>query len=231
MSATLTCTSDVSANQIEWLDNERRVVARVTSMDRLDLTFNPVNDSIHNSVYTCRVTRGDDIFEDSVTITVAGTVNNINACDEYQSFIHITIIFLPVPPNTIVVTITTSDSATVGQEYTLECNVSTVITGLTNVPTVTWLHPNGSLVTSDGGITISPSTPSSSSTLTFTPLTISHAGQYTCEGSIESPALDSPLTVRETQNVTLQCNIFAYEIYSVHFILKDVDLSSVTVVS
>ena len=48
MSATLTCTSDVSANQIEWLDSERRVVSRVTSMDQLDLTFNPVNDSIHD---------------------------------------------------------------------------------------------------------------------------------------------------------------------------------------
>ena len=72
MSATLTCTSEVSANQIEWLDSDRRVVARVTSMDQLDLTFNPVNDSIHNSVYTCRVTRGEAMNEDSVTIDVTG---------------------------------------------------------------------------------------------------------------------------------------------------------------
>ena len=121
---------------------------------------------------------------------------------------------------------TTTGSVTAGQKYTLECNVS-IITGLTDTPTVTWLHPNGT--ESGDSFTISPDTPPSSSTLTFTPLTISHAGQYTCEGSIESPALDSPLTVRETQNVTVQCNIFAYEIYSVHFILKDVDLSSVTV--
>ena len=72
MSATLTCTSDVSANQIEWLDSERRVVARVTSMDQLDLIFNPVNDSIHNSVYTCRVTRGEEIAEQNITIDVTG---------------------------------------------------------------------------------------------------------------------------------------------------------------
>ena len=72
MSATLMCTSDVSADQIEWLDSERRVVARVTSMDRLDLTFNPVNDSIHNSVYTCRVTKGEARNEESVTIDVTG---------------------------------------------------------------------------------------------------------------------------------------------------------------
>ena len=72
MSATLTCTSEVSTNQIEWLDNERRVLARVTSMNRLDLTFNPVNDSIHNSVYTCRVTKGEAMNEDSITIDVTG---------------------------------------------------------------------------------------------------------------------------------------------------------------
>ena len=82
MLATLTCTSDISADRIEWLDqsdldSERRAVARVTSMDRLDLTFNPVNDSIHNSVYTCRVTRGDKMFEENITITVSGI-----ACDE-----------------------------------------------------------------------------------------------------------------------------------------------------
>ena len=72
MSATLMCTSDVSANQIEWLDSERRVVARVTSMDQLDLAFNSVNDSIHNPVYTCRVTTGDAMNEDSITVNVTG---------------------------------------------------------------------------------------------------------------------------------------------------------------
>ena len=68
----ISCVSDAPPTMIEWLDSERRVVARVTSMDQLDLTFNLVNISIHNSVYTCRVTRGDDIVEESVTINVAG---------------------------------------------------------------------------------------------------------------------------------------------------------------
>ena len=73
MSATLTCTIDVSVNQIEWLDSERRVVA-ITSMDQLDLTFSPVNDSIHNSIYICRVTRREAIDEDSITINVIGII-------------------------------------------------------------------------------------------------------------------------------------------------------------
>ena len=70
--ASITCVSDAPATRIEWLDSERRVVARVTSMDQLDLTFNPVNDNVHNSVYTCQVTRGDRMVEDNVTITVIG---------------------------------------------------------------------------------------------------------------------------------------------------------------
>ena len=77
--ASITCVSDAPATRIEWLDSERRVVARVTSMDQLVLTFNPVNDSIHNSVYTCRVTRGDRMVEDNVTITVIGILlHNMN---------------------------------------------------------------------------------------------------------------------------------------------------------
>ena len=73
--ASITCVSDAPATRIEWLDSERRVVARVTSRNRFDLTFNLVNDSIHSSVYTCRVTRGDDniVVEESVTITTSGT--------------------------------------------------------------------------------------------------------------------------------------------------------------
>ena len=75
MSATLTCTSDAPATKIEWLDSEERVVARVTSMNWLDLIFNPVNDSIHNSVYTCRVTRGEEmVAEQTITVDVTGKV-------------------------------------------------------------------------------------------------------------------------------------------------------------
>ena len=91
--ASISCISGVPATRIEWLDNERRVVARVTSMDQFDLTFNPVNDSIHNSVYTCRVTRGDDIAEQVVTITVAGTIQ-YEVTNLISNYAHIIIQFV-----------------------------------------------------------------------------------------------------------------------------------------
>ena len=114
-----------------------------------------------------------------------------------------------VPDNPVTITITRSGSATIGHQYTLECQVS-AIPGLANTAIATWHHHNlGSPVTTGGGITISPNTPSTSSTLTFTILSRLHAGEYTCEGKVESPALpDSPKTIRETQNVTVKSKLF-----------------------
>ena len=52
------CISDTPATKIEWL-RDGVVVKSVTSnsIQELDLVFSPVNDSIHNQVYMCRVTR------------------------------------------------------------------------------------------------------------------------------------------------------------------------------
>ena len=57
-SATTSCISDAPATRIEWLIDEV-VVESATSngIQELDLVFSPVNDSIHNQVYVCRVTR------------------------------------------------------------------------------------------------------------------------------------------------------------------------------
>ena len=73
--ATLSC-SDSAASSIEWLDSMRRVVEMTTSQQQLDLTFNPVNDSIHNTGYSCRVTRRDGtVAEQIVILNVTGECN------------------------------------------------------------------------------------------------------------------------------------------------------------
>ena len=58
-SVTVRCSSDVPATRMEWLTNGV-VVESVASTQQLDLVFSLVNDSIHNQVYTCRVTREVD---------------------------------------------------------------------------------------------------------------------------------------------------------------------------
>ena len=68
---------------------------------------------------------------------------------------------------------TSSTSSTAGETYSLECSVT--VTGSIDQPTITWLDPANNIVPS-GMVT----TAGSISTLTFNPLSASHAGTYTC---------------------------------------------------
>ena len=57
-SATASCKSDTPATMIEWLRDGMVVeTASFSGIQELDLVFSPVNDSIHNQVYMCRVIR------------------------------------------------------------------------------------------------------------------------------------------------------------------------------
>jgi hypothetical protein len=71
-SAAASCNSDNQAIRMEWLRNGT-VVAAAVSTQQLDLEFSPVNDSIHNQVYVCRVTREGDVqVEQSFNVRVDG---------------------------------------------------------------------------------------------------------------------------------------------------------------
>ena len=61
---------------MEWLNDGDVVVAAQSSTQRLDLLFDIVNDSIHNEVYTCRVTRNaTDTAEQTFTVSVEGALS------------------------------------------------------------------------------------------------------------------------------------------------------------
>ena len=72
-SATARCFSDVPATRMEWLTNGV-VVESAASTKQWNLLFVPVNDSIHNQVYTCRVTREVDgmTAQQNFTVNVDG---------------------------------------------------------------------------------------------------------------------------------------------------------------
>ena len=80
--------------------------------------------------------------------------------------------------------ITTSDSPTVGEVYSLECSV----TGSTNQPTITWLHDGDEIASSAtrmvSATTVNSGDGSYSSTLTFTPLMASDAGMFMCRATL-----------------------------------------------
>ena len=72
-----------------------------------------------------------------------------------------------------------SGTNTAGEIYSLEC--SATVTGSTDQPTITWLDPMNNPVPS--GMV---ATTGSMSTLTFNPLSASHAGTYTCRVTVGS---------------------------------------------
>ena len=55
---TITCITSMDISDIVWIDDMDTIVASNSDgVQQLDLVFNPpVNDSIHNRMYTCRVT-------------------------------------------------------------------------------------------------------------------------------------------------------------------------------
>ena len=77
-SATARCSSDAPATRMEWL-RDGVVVESAALTQQLDLVFSLVNDSIHDLVYTCRVTRemGEGmsaIATQNFTVNVDGNV-------------------------------------------------------------------------------------------------------------------------------------------------------------
>ena len=72
-SANISCNSYTPTMKMEWLRDKNVVVAFMSTAQQLDLYFNTINDSIHDKVYICRVTRDENItVEQNITISVSG---------------------------------------------------------------------------------------------------------------------------------------------------------------
>ena len=110
-----------------------------------------------------------------------------------------------VPSDAVTTTISSSGTATAGMVYSLTCNVSKTVGGLTNTPTAIWTT-GGVAVTNGNGITVSGTTEDMTvtSTLTFDPLRTSHEGSFVCSGTLTSPALDTPLMPSAMEELEIQ---------------------------
>ena len=67
-------------------------------------------------------------------------------------------------------------------DYTLRCEVTRLVSGLTNTPTAVWEDNSAEEIVSGGDIL----------DLTFTNLRTSEGGRYVCKGRLTSPALPDP---------------------------------------
>ena len=86
-----------------------------------------------------------------------------------------------------------------GQPHTVQCLARKTLDGLNNHAAAEWSHDRD--VTADPENTDSPLL--TYRNLHFPELRTSHAGRYTCEGSLLSPALDNPLAGTADYDITL----------------------------
>ncbi len=102
-------------------------------------------------------------------------------------------------------------TAVIGEEYRLVCVASETVGGLVNRPSVQWLNEDGSPLSTNGAVTVGEpiaQTSLISLSLTFDPLRVSHAGRYTFQASLSSPALGTPLIQSTATDLTLQSKWF-----------------------
>ena len=87
-----------------------------------------------------------------------------------------------------------SSVAAIGERVTINCTATTVL-GVTQVPTLTLTHPNGTNLSSTAGRFIS---------IMLDPVLITDAGEYTCTGTIDLVNITSVI-VQVQQNFTFKC--------------------------
>lgn len=68
--SSLICQSITPVDIIEWLNSNGEVVASKLNATELDLTFAPVNISINNKMYTCRVNK--NLVNKTAIVSVTG---------------------------------------------------------------------------------------------------------------------------------------------------------------
>ena len=94
---------------------------------------------------------------------------------------------------------------------TLTCTVHETISGLTGRPSAHWMTSSGP-VSSGETITVTSTrdATTATATLTFSSLHTSHAGLYTCQGTLVSPAAADDITsTSDAVPVTVSCKLFS----------------------
>lgn len=88
--------------------------------------------------------------------------------------------------------ITTVGNAVAGEMYEVVCE-AVLEEGIQSTPFLTWLNTTGDRAVSGDDISVGPPT-ATTLPLEFSILRASHSGQYTCEVTLYSLALQTPLT-------------------------------------
>ena len=117
----------------------------------------------------------------------------------------------PVPADSLVAdaVVSEDDPLVAGSAaLTLHCTVSETISGLTNSPSAHWVTSSGPVIPGED-ITVTETlrnATTATAILTFSSLHTSHAGLYTCQGTLVSPAAVYGInSTIDTVSVTVRC--------------------------
>ena len=115
-----------------------------------------------------------------------------------------------MPRPAITVSVNSQGSTTAGGSYTLTCIVIEEVVGLTNLPSLQWQNSSGQEIVNGEGITVGEVQQTDTTAilvLTFDPVRTSHGGQYSCQGTLESPPGLLMNTSEQTVTVSSKCNV------------------------
>jgi hypothetical protein len=85
----------------------------------------------------------------------------------------------------------------IGERVTINCTATTIV-GVSQLPTLTLTHPNGTNLSRTEGKIIS---------IILDPIYIEDAGEYTCTGAID---LENMVTVQAKRNFVFKCKCTYY---------------------
>ena len=203
-SATISCTTNVPVSSIEWRDQSSTVLASATDQRVVEYTIPLVRDDLQGLQLACRAMTGATVYTVTIEIQVAG-----GSSFEVPQWVYI--YSTAVPPGSLEVETEVSEDGPVeagSGGLTLTCTVRETISGLTNMPSAHWMGPSGP-VTSGEDIVVTEKVRDDTTatvTVTFSSLHTSHAGQYTCQGTVVTPAGVEDVTITSTPNtVTVSC--------------------------
>ena len=130
---------------------------------------------------------------------------------------------------------TSDDSSPIlGQSYSMNCMGHKTVSGLMSLPTPQWLTFSGSSLSSSNEVQLQGPNDvglsSSELVARFFTLRTSHAGSYTCQASLSSPALMSPIVKTQAFQITVQSKSAISPLFRNGFILlvKILSISSPT---
>ena len=199
--ATISCHSDLTVERVEWIFGGD-VIMTSNDSQRVDLVFRPVQEFLHNREYTCRAVTAYGILERTITITVYSK--------QFSSIILVGLFYLTnvlvVPAAALSLSIEPMGDPIAGNRLELLCS-ATIRNGIRSTPIFTWLDSNGNTVANADGITVGPPR-ATSLPLEFSLLRSSQSGSYTCSITLFSLALQVPLNITTSINLSVQSRLF-----------------------